>query len=56
MKTAHIVRPHYPTYRDSSRLTAKKPVAELVFSGLLIGCILFGALTLAELYWSMVQA
>lgn len=48
MKTIHAARPHYPAYRDISRMTARRPVLELALAGLLLGFILAGALALIE--------
>lgn len=48
MKTQNFARPHYPTYRDSSRMTARRPVLELVLLGMVLGFILAGALALIE--------
>lgn len=43
MKTVHIARPQYPSYRVS-RLTAKYPVAELVVGAVLCALILAAGL------------
>lgn len=55
MKTIHAARPHHPTYRDSSRMTARRPVLELVLAGLLLGFILAAGNALVNLLVEVLQ-